>query len=294
MVARRGLQNVGLLVERHGTHAHLIRYGVEEGAGRLLGRGEPVGRQVRGEHRARPVGEDHHARLLGGHGDGGLRLGQRHEQHGQRDAVPGDHRVTPPARAAVDHGRHQALGRERLSAALAADIDHQQDRDQPEADQQQGAREAHARLHSPARRAESSSDLPAQSEAGGAVASGTGTCAGATLSRVRGAGGRGGREKPKSDGRKRKRQAQPHADVAGSESHEGDNGHGHQAPGAQRLEIAARNPLHLVVAPPRPQQTAGGEREQEQPDRHRQRGLCRRSRDRRGGAIHALQGGPPT
>ena len=102
----------------------------------------------------------------------------------QRDAVAGDGRVAPPARARRDDRRQQLRGREGLRAALGAHVEDDEDRDQREADQERGAREAHARLQSPDRGADSSSAGSAQSGAAGrAGGAAGGACARAAAGR---------------------------------------------------------------------------------------------------------------
>jgi hypothetical protein len=120
-------------------------------AAAFLAAASRFGRHVGGEHRAGAVGDDHHARLLGGDGDRGLRLGERDEQRGDRDAVADDRDMAPPAGAPRGDRGQQVRGRERLRAPLGAHVEDERDRDQREADQIQGAGEAHRLQRLPSR-----------------------------------------------------------------------------------------------------------------------------------------------
>ena len=162
-------------------------------AAAFLAAASRLGETSVGEHRAGAVGHDHHARLLGGDGDRGLRLGERDEQRGDRDAVADDRGVAPPAGAPRRDRGQQVRGRERLRAPLGAHVEDERDRDQREADQVEGAGEAHRLQRLPSRAGPSSARLT-QRDAG------AGRPAGRRAGGVAGGGGRRARRRGASAG----------------------------------------------------------------------------------------------
>ena len=123
----------------------LVRQPVgERQAGRLGGR-EAIGTDVRREHRARRVGDQHDDRLVDLRGDGPLRARERDRQRADRQQRERRRDVAPPI-APGDAGEHRDGGiahRVAATPALRPPVGHERQRDEHQRDQCERLAEAH-------------------------------------------------------------------------------------------------------------------------------------------------------